>query len=158
MHGLEKWIEAGGDPKKIASVASFLSAVSTQPWMNGSRNSQDKRAVPTWTALIGKTAIANATLAYEHYREILDSKEWNTLEKHGARPQKVLWASTSAKDLRIRIHIMLIIFSGRVRSTLCRKPLWNVVQGPWRSRPSFGAGPCSGEECLGGFESGRSEH
>lgn len=98
IHGLEKWIEAGGDPKKIASVASFFVSRVDTAVDERLKEFSGQASRSTCTALIGKTAIANATLAYEHYREILDSKEWNTLEKLGARPQKVLWASTSAKD------------------------------------------------------------
>jgi transaldolase/glucose-6-phosphate isomerase len=98
IHGLEKWIEAGGDPKKIASVASFFVSRVDTAVDERLKEFSGQASRSTCTALIGKTAIANATLAYEHYREILDSKEWNSLERHGARPQKVLWASTSAKD------------------------------------------------------------
>ena len=98
IHGLKKWIEAGGDPKKIASVASFFVSRVDTAVDERLKEFSGQASRSTCTALIGKTAIANATLAYEHYREILDSKEWNSLEKRGARPQKVLWASTSAKD------------------------------------------------------------
>ena len=50
-------------------------------------------------ALKGKTAIANAKLAYELYQQIYGGgARWNKLAERGARPQRLLWASTGTKD------------------------------------------------------------
>jgi len=49
-------------------------------------------------ALKGKLAIANAKLAYEHYQEAFAGPRWDFLAAKGARPQRVLWASTSTKN------------------------------------------------------------
>ena len=49
-------------------------------------------------ALRGKLAIANARLAYEHYREVFSGARWEYLVGKGATPQRVLWASTSTKN------------------------------------------------------------
>jgi transaldolase/glucose-6-phosphate isomerase len=43
-------------------------------------------------------AIANAKIAYQHYLEMIGSDRWRALAAAGAQPQKVLWASTGAKD------------------------------------------------------------
>lgn len=48
--------------------------------------------------LYGQAAIANACLAYEIYEKLLDSPRWQALEGAGARPQRLLWASTGVKD------------------------------------------------------------
>jgi transaldolase len=49
-------------------------------------------------ALLGKIAIANAKLAYEIYEESLVSPAWKSLAAQGARPQRLLWASTGTKN------------------------------------------------------------
>jgi len=49
-------------------------------------------------ALLGKIGIANAKLAYEIYEESLVSPVWKSLAAQGARPQRLLWASTGTKN------------------------------------------------------------
>ncbi len=49
-------------------------------------------------ALRGKSAIANARLAYQAYEEVFSSDRWSALEKAGANKQRPLWASTGVKD------------------------------------------------------------
>ena len=48
--------------------------------------------------LLGKVAIANAKLAYRDYEEIFSGARWEKLAKRGARPQRLLWASTGTKN------------------------------------------------------------
>src|SRR5881628_3656918 len=48
--------------------------------------------------LRGKVAIANAQLAYAWFRELLHSERWRSLAAAGAKPQRLLWASTGTKD------------------------------------------------------------
>jgi transketolase len=48
--------------------------------------------------LLGKAAIASAKLAYRDYRKIVSGDRWKALADQGARPQRLLWASTSTKD------------------------------------------------------------
>ncbi len=98
MQGLEQWSEKGGDPKKVASVASFFVSRVDSSVDERLKEFSGQGSRSMCPDLLGKTAIANATLAYEHYMEILDSEQWGSLEKQGARAQKVLWASTSTKD------------------------------------------------------------
>jgi transaldolase/glucose-6-phosphate isomerase len=45
--------------------------------------------------LRGKIAVANAKLAYQLYKRIFSGPRWEALAKRGARPQRLLWASTS---------------------------------------------------------------
>jgi len=96
LRGLERLLEAGGDPSDVPSVASFfVSRVDTEA---------DKRldALGGHDKLRGQLAIANAKLAYQQYRELFAGERWEALKAKGARPQRCLWASTSVKDQRYR--------------------------------------------------------
>jgi len=91
IRGLERLVASGGDPATVNSVASFfVSRVDTEA---------DKRlAAIGRTDLQGKLAVANARLAYQHYRETFAGERWEFLARKGARPQRCLWASTSTKN------------------------------------------------------------
>jgi len=97
LRGLERLIAAGGDPHGVASVASFfVSRIDTEA---------DRRldALETAPALVrehlkGRLAVANAKLAYQHYRSVFRGPRWEFLASKGATPQRVLWASTSTKN------------------------------------------------------------
>jgi transaldolase len=94
LRGLERLVASGGHPGQVASVASFfVSRVDTEA---------DKRldAIGSKKALAlrGKLAIANAKLAYQHYLDAFSGPRWEFLAGKGARPQRCLWASTSAKN------------------------------------------------------------
>ena len=89
LRGLERLVAGGGDPSKVASVASFfVSRVDTEA---------DKR-LEGHPELQGRLAIANAKLAYQHYLEMFKGPRWEYLEGKGATKQRCLWASTSAKN------------------------------------------------------------
>jgi transaldolase len=91
LRGLERLVDAGGDPTHVASVASFfVSRVDTEA---------DRRLEEIGREdLQGRLAIANAKLAYEHYLEVFSGPRWDALAAAGARPQRCLWASTSTKN------------------------------------------------------------
>ena len=92
IRGLERLAEAGGDPGKVASVASFfVSRVDTET---------DRRLdeLGGHDELKGKLAIANAKLAYQRYKEIFAGNRWEALSSRGATTQRCLWASTSTKN------------------------------------------------------------
>ena len=96
IRGLERLVEAGGDPSKVASVASFfVSRVDTEA---------DRRLdeIGGHDELKGKLAVANAKLAYQRYKEIFAGERWEALEAKGATPQRCLWASTSTKNPEYR--------------------------------------------------------
>ena len=95
LRGLERLVASGGDPSKVASVASFfVSRVDSEA---------DKRLDEAGRPeLKGKLAIANAKLAYEHYLEVFASDRWAYLEGKGATKQRCLWASTSTKNPEYR--------------------------------------------------------
>ena len=94
LTGLETYVSSGGDPSKVASVASFfVSRMDVEV---------DDRLTDVGTdealALRGKTAIANAQLAYEAFLEAFSGDRWQELVEAGARIQRPLWASTSTKN------------------------------------------------------------
>ena len=98
VRGLERFVEGGGDATKVRSVASFfVSRVDTET---------DKRLEAIGSeealALRGKLAVANARIAYQHYKQVFSGGRWEALEAKGALPQRCLWASTSTKNPEYR--------------------------------------------------------
>jgi transaldolase len=92
IRGLERLVEAGGDPGTVASVASFfVSRVDTEA---------DRRLdeIGGHDELKGKLAVANAKLAYQRYKQIFAGDRWEALSSKGATTQRCLWASTSTKN------------------------------------------------------------
>ena len=91
LRGLERLVAAGGNPRNVLSVASFfVSRVDTEA---------DKRLEAVGRSdLQGKLAVANAKLAYQHYLDVFGDDRFAYLAGKGARPQRCLWASTSAKN------------------------------------------------------------
>jgi transaldolase len=95
LRGLERLVESGGDPSKVASVASFfVSRVDTE-----ADKRLDEAGAPE---LKGKLAVANAKLAYQRYKELFSGSRWDKLAGKGARTQRCLWASTSTKNPEYR--------------------------------------------------------
>ncbi len=86
MRGIERRIAAGLDPG-VASVASIF----VSRW-----DVAVKDKVPA--ALRNRFGIAIAMRAYKAYRNSLTSPRWRKLSNAGARPQRLLWASTGTKD------------------------------------------------------------
>ncbi len=86
MRGIERRV-AAGLPPEVGSVASvFISR-----W-----DAAVKSRVPE--ALRNQLGIAIAKRTYKAYRELLDSPRWQRVFNAGARPQRLLWASTGTKD------------------------------------------------------------
>jgi transaldolase len=95
IRGIERLVAAGGDPRKVASVASFfVSRIDTE----ADRRLDELDPTHPHDELKGKLAIANAKLAYRHYQEAFAGERWEFLAGKGATPQRVLWASTSTKN------------------------------------------------------------
>ena len=105
LDGLSEFIQRGGDPRRVSSVASFfVSRIDTMVDEMITRRlalltDPDERAL--LTSLLGKVAIANAKLAYQHYLAVCQSAR-HALAAKGARPQRLLWASMSTKNPRYR--------------------------------------------------------
>ena len=86
LRGIERRVAAGLNPV-VPSVASLF----VSRW----DKAVDGR-VPGH--LEDRLGIAVSTLAYKAYRTLLDSPRWGRLANEGARPQRLLWASTSTKN------------------------------------------------------------
>src|SRR6195952_4256191 len=102
LAGLEKYIAGGGDPSHVASVASFFvsridSAVDKQ-LDDKIAKANDPTEKERLAALKGKIAIANAKLAYQDYKRLFSGARWDKLKAKGAKPQRLLWASTGTKN------------------------------------------------------------
>ncbi|HEY9610806.1 transaldolase [Allocoleopsis sp.] len=103
IRGLEKRVAEGKDISNIASVASFflsridinIDARIDAKLAEGMDRIEKKAKLE---AVKGKVAIANAKIAYEKYKEIIQSDRWKALAEKGAKVQRLLWASTSTKN------------------------------------------------------------
>src|SRR4051812_13516312 len=100
--GLEKYVAGGGDPSHVASVASFFvsridSAVDKQLDEKIAK-ANDPSEKERLAALKGKVAIANAKMAYQDYKKLFAGSRWEKLAARGAKPQRLLWASTGTKN------------------------------------------------------------
>src|SRR4029077_147852 len=89
-------------PSHVASVASFVvsridTAVDKQLDEKIAR-ANDPNEKERLAALKGKVAIANAKLAYQEYKRLFSGARWEKLEAKGARPRRLLWASTGTKN------------------------------------------------------------
>jgi transaldolase len=97
LDGLESRLAAGKPIDHVSSVASFfLSRIDTL--VDKQLDELAGQGQTAAKALRGKAALANAARAYSIYSEIVGSPRWEALVARGARPQRLLWASTSAKD------------------------------------------------------------
>jgi transaldolase / glucose-6-phosphate isomerase len=101
LAGAEAFVAGGGDPTRLASVASFfVSRIDTAvdkllDQRLAEAEPGERRAL---AGLRGKVAIASAKLAYRRYQRRFAGPRWEALRDKGVRPQRLLWASTGAKD------------------------------------------------------------
>lgn len=104
IDGIADFIKQGGDPRHVASVASFfISRIDAQVDAEiETRVAGGDPDAAGLQALIGKLAIANAKLAYQDYLELFSSDRWEAMAAQGAQTQRLLWASTGTKNPRYR--------------------------------------------------------
>ena len=91
ISGLEDHLAAGHHIAHISSVASFFLSridVLVDPMLDGNGLGDLK----------GEVAIASAKKAYEIYKKVFSGERWEKLAAQGAKPQRLLWASTSSKN------------------------------------------------------------
>lgn len=86
LRGIERRVAAGLDPK-VESVASLF----VSRWDVSVRDEVSP-------AFHNRLGIAVAMRTYVAYRKLLASERWKRLARAGARPQRLLWASTGTKD------------------------------------------------------------
>jgi transaldolase len=101
LQGLERRVQNGQPVSCVASVASFfVSRVDTlvDTLLDELMQDADQEQCAVIRTLQGRVAVANATIAYERFERIFTSPRFATLARQGARMQRPLWASTSAKN------------------------------------------------------------
>jgi transaldolase/glucose-6-phosphate isomerase len=102
LAGLEKYLAGGGDPSHIASVASFfvsrIDSAADKQLDETIARANDPTEKERLAALKGKIAVANAKLAYQDYKRLFSGARWEKLKANGAKPQRLLWASTGTKN------------------------------------------------------------
>ena len=86
LRGIERRVAAGLDPK-VESVASLF----VSRWDVAVKDQISPK-------LHNRLGLAVAAQTFTAYRELLDSHRWRKLASAGARPQRLLWASTGTKD------------------------------------------------------------
>ena len=102
LAALRARVATGAPVDRIASVASFfVSRIDTA--VDGLLDQAATRATSqaeraALLALRGKVAVANAKLAYAHWQKLFSGARWEPLQARGARPQRLLWASTGTKN------------------------------------------------------------
>jgi transaldolase len=148
LRGLERLVTGGGDPSRVASVASFfVSRVDTEA---------DKRldAIGSEEALAlrGRLAIANAKLAYRNYAEVFSGGRWEALARRGATPQRCLWASTSTKNPAYRdvLYVEELIGPDTV-NTMPRETI-EAFQDHGEVAPTLAQGLAKAERVLADLE------
>lgn len=91
-------LAGAADPARLASVASiFVSRIDTAV-----DKVLDASSLPHAKDLQGKVAIANSRVIYARFQELFQGVAFSAAKEKGARPQRLLWASTSTKDPRLR--------------------------------------------------------
>ncbi len=102
IRGLERRVAEGKDITRVSSVASFfLSRIDSA--IDGRieeklKDVTDIAIAAKLRAVLGKVAVANAKIAYQEYKKIVENNRWQALATKGARVQRLLWASTGTKN------------------------------------------------------------
>src|SRR5262249_24857453 len=93
---LEARVAEGKPVDRLSSVASFfVSRVDTKVDQALDRMEDVRREHGVQR---GRAGISNANLAFREWQRLYSGERWNRLAQRGARPQRLLWASTSPKD------------------------------------------------------------
>ena len=122
LAGLETYVADGGDPSYVASVASFfvsrIDSMADKQLDEKIAAAKDDATRTKLAALKGKVAIANAKMAYQDYKRLFSGPRWDKLAAKGAKPQRLLWASTGTKnkDYRDTLYIEELIGENTVNT------------------------------------------
>ena len=122
MEGLETRVAQGSDITRVASVASFfVSRIdSLVDQMVGAEldATRDAGRRARLKSVVGRVAIANAVLAYAASKALQATPQWRSLAGNGARAQRLLWASTSAKNPKYSptVYVETLVANGTVNT------------------------------------------
>jgi transaldolase / glucose-6-phosphate isomerase len=140
IEALEEFAAAQGDVSRMASVASFfVSRIDTSvdalvEQRLAAASEEDKN---TLRSITGHTAVANAKLAYQKYKEIFSGPRWQALAAKGAHVQRLLWASTSTKNPQYRDVIYVEELIGRDTVNTMPPATMDAFRQHGRLRPSL---------------------
>ena len=101
MSGLEALKAEGRDLSRVRGVASFFVSridAKIDAAIDAKLKTAAGETAEALRRLRGQVAIANAKVAFQHYRRMIAEPRWQALAAAGAAPQRLLWASTSTKD------------------------------------------------------------
>ena len=110
LSGLETLKATGASLSRVASVASFFVSRIDTAVEKQLETLSNKAAVEK---LHGRVAIANARIAYAHYKALFSGPRWEALALAGAQTQRLLWASTSVKDTTLKDTLYVEALIGR---------------------------------------------
>jgi len=145
LSGFKQRAAGGGSLEGVESVASFfVSRVDTEVDRRlgevtvGGRQ-DDTGEIARW---FGQAAIANARLVHQAYEHMLVSPRWRALKAMGARPQRLLWASTGVQDKTYDDTCYVVELAGpdtvntMPKATLQAVVAWCRDQGYGRTDPN----------------------
>jgi transaldolase len=102
LRGLERRLSQGQSIHEISSVASFfVSRVDTltdkllEARISSAASKAEKDNI---SSFLGKTAVANAKIAYKRYKEIFSGRRFSAVKEKGGRIQRLLWGSSGTKN------------------------------------------------------------
>lgn len=156
LRGLEALDESGGDLSNVASVASFfVSRIDTA--VDAIVNEKLERADTEEErnllgSLLGRVAVANAVLTYQRYEKIFSGDRWGALMRKGARPQRVLWASTSTKNPKYRDVLYVEELIGRDTVTTIPPATFDAFRDHGRLRASLEEDPAPARNTMASLE------
>src|SRR5215467_12829811 len=158
ISGLEERQAWGQSVDGIASVASFfISRIDTavDAILNASiKASTDTGERARLTALLGKTAIANAKITYQRAKEIYSSQRWKQLAARGAQTQRLLWASTSTKNPAYRDVIYVEELIGADTVNTIPPATFNAFRDHGRPRASLTEEVAGAQATMDALEQG----
>ncbi len=139
LAGLEAFAAAGGELRRVASVASFF--VSRIDSLADAKLDAKLRAGDGDPALLaslkGKVAIANAKLAYQAYKKIFSGERWEKLAAAGAQTQRLLWASTGTKNPQYSDTLYVEELIGPDTVNTIPPATWDAFRDHGRVRPTL---------------------
>jgi len=155
IEALEERLERGLPLECMASVASFfVSRIDTAVDARIEKKLQTAQGQDRarLQGLLGKVAIANAKLAYQSYQRLFSGARWTALHQRGAKPQRVLWASTGTKNPRYSdVRYIEELIGPDTVNTMPPKTL-AAFRGHGRAQPSLETGVKEAEAVLRDLE------
>ncbi|MGQ9897763.1 MAG: bifunctional transaldolase/phosoglucose isomerase [Acidobacteriota bacterium] len=150
LAGLEALAAAGGDLRRVASVASFFvsridSLVDAKLEAKLKAGEGDRVVLES---LRGKVAIANAKLAYQAYKKIFAGERWEKLVASGARTQRLLWASTGTKNPQYSDVLYVEELIGPDTVNTLPPTTWEAFRDHGRVRPTLESGIDAAHDTL----------